>query len=253
MSKFLILGLLVLGFAAVVGGMLALMARSARQSRRKMEDLLLPIGFERCDDAADKAALAQRLRILNPRHQGKRALGTLYQRRQAGGATRLFVGDYHFGSGGGRTTGGTWLIVVLVAPGAVWPRLSVTTVPRVPALLGRLASTLDRQLAIPGLRQVRTGQAALDERFLVHAGRDGPQSQQWIQVLDRLARCGAEPSLDCGGDTLVLTSVSMQAERVRQQLDGQKLLALIHLTQPIQDVLQPGQPPDPAPSGPAAP
>ena len=42
-------------------------------------------------------------------------------------------------------------------------------------------------------------------------------------------------------------------ERVRQQLDGQKLLALIHLAQPIQEALQAGQPPDPAPSGPATP
>ncbi|MBL8338164.1 MAG: hypothetical protein JNM97_15455 [Rhodoferax sp.] len=253
MSKFLVIGLLVVGFAAVVGGMLVLMARGAAQWRRKMDDLLLPIGFEHCDDDAEKAALAQRLGIVNPRHQGKRALARLYQRRLADGATRLFVGDYHFGSAGGRTSGGTWLIVALVAPGAAWPRLSITAVPRVPALLGRLASTLDRQLAIPGLRRVQTGQAALDARLLVHAGQDGPPPAQLLKVLDRLQRCGAEPSLDCGGDTLVLTSVSMLAERVRQQLDGQKLLALIHLAQPIQEALQAGQPPDPAPSGPATP
>ena len=47
MSKFLVIGLLVVGFAAVVGGMLVLMARGAAQWRRKMDDLLLPIGFER--------------------------------------------------------------------------------------------------------------------------------------------------------------------------------------------------------------
>jgi hypothetical protein len=61
------------GFVVIVVVVLALTARSGRQWQRKLDDILLPIGFIRCATDADKAPLAQRLGIVKPRH--RRRLG----------------------------------------------------------------------------------------------------------------------------------------------------------------------------------
>ena len=230
--------LVLVGFLVIVAGMLWLTLRGAGQWRHKLDDLLLPIGFVRCDGDADKAALAPRLGILNPRHTGRRLLLHLYRRDASDGRSRLYVCDYSFASGGGRTSGGQWLVVALVAPGLSLAPMSISAIPRVPALLGRLASALDARLDIPGMRRVQTGQDALDSRFFVHLA-DPVGDTAWLPpILALLDRAGTEPSLDAGGDTLALGSVAMMADRVRQVLDGQKLQTQLHLAQRLFDALQ---------------
>lgn len=221
------------GFAVIVVLMLALVARNGRQWQRKLDDILLPIGFVRCDAKAAKTSLAQRLGIVHPRHQGKRLLLHLYQRTPPGSAYTLHVCDYHFASAGGHASGGAWLLVALVAPGLSLPRLSITGVGQGPALIGRLASALDARMAMPGMRRIETGDNALDRRFLVHAGEGDPGPAALRILLGVLARSGSDPSLDSGGDTLVLSSVAMMADRTRQVLDSQKLQAQIHLAQQL--------------------
>ena len=226
------------GFVAIVVIVLALTARSGRQWQRKLDDILLPIGFSRCDTDADKAALAPRLGIVHPRHQGKRLLLHLYQRTPPGSGYTLQVCDYHFASAGGRASGGGWVLVALVAPALALPRLSITGVGTGPAMLVRLADALDTQMDVPGMRRVRTGDDALDKRFLVHAGEDDPGPAALRALLEVLARSGSDPSLDTGGDTLVLSSVAMMADRTRQVLDSQKLQAQIHLAQQLFQALR---------------
>lgn len=228
------------GFAVIVVLTLALVARSGRQWQRTLDDILLPIGFLRCDAKTDKASLAQRLGIVNPRHQGKRLLLHLYQRTPPGNAYTLHVCDYHFASAGGRASGGAWLLVALVAPGLSLPRLSITGVGQGPALIGRLASALDARMAVPGMRRVQSGDDALDRRFLVHAGEGGPGPAALRALLEVLARSGSDPSLDTGGDILVLSSVAMMADRTRQVLDSQKLQAQIHLAQQLFEAFRRG-------------
>ena len=226
------------GFVVVVVTVLVLTARSGRQWQRKLDDILLPIGFIRCSTDAAKAALAQRLGIVNPRHQGKRLLLHLYQRTPPGGGYTLQVCDYHFASAGGRASGGGWVLVALVAPALSLPRLSITGVGTGPAMLVRLASVLDTQIEVPGMRHVQTGDDGLDRRFLVHAAEGGPGPAALHALLGVLARSGSDPSLDTGGDTLVLSSVAMMADRTRQELDSQKLQAQIHLAQQLFEALR---------------
>lgn len=79
------------------------------------------------------------------------------------------------------------------------------------------------------MHRIASGDPALDAHFVVRLGT-GVSHSTWIQpALELLARSGAEPSLDAEGDTLVLGSIALQADRVRQVLDGQKLQALMHL------------------------
>ena len=134
--------LVMAGFAVIVAVMLALTVRGGRQWRRKLDDILLPIGFTRCDAEADKTALAQRLQIVNPRHQGKRLLMHLYRRDAPDGTYALYVGDYRFASAGGRTSGGSWVITALVAPSLALPALAIHGIPQASALATRLARAL---------------------------------------------------------------------------------------------------------------
>ena len=116
--------------------------------------------------------------------------------------------------------------------------LVITGVGTGPAMLVRLASVLDTQIEVPGMRHVQTGDDGLDRRFLVHAAEGGPGPAALHALLGVLARSGSDPSLDTGGDTLVLSSVAMMADRSRQELDSQKLQAQIHLAQQLFEALR---------------
>ena len=221
--------LVMAGFAVIVAVMLALTVRGGRQWRRKLDDILLPIGFTRCDAEADKTALAQRLQIVNPRHQGKRLLMHLYRRDAPDGTYALYVGDYRFASAGGRTSGGSWVITALVAPSLALPALAIHGIPQASALATRLARALGDGLELPGLRRVRTGDAALDARFQIYLSPEPGADTALPAILDTLSGPADTPSLDARGDILVLSSVTMVADRMRQVLDSHKLQAQFHL------------------------
>jgi hypothetical protein len=221
------------GFAVIVAFMLALTVRGAGQWRRKLDDILLPIGFVRCDAASDKDVMARRLLFVNPRHQGRRLLMHLYRRDAPQDGCTLYVGDYRFASAGGRTSGGNWVIVALVAPALGMPRLCIDGIPQDSATVARLARALGERQEPPGLRRVTSGDAAMDARFQVHLGSTEESAAMLPAVLQILADALSAPSLDAQGDTLVLSSASMMADRIRQVLDTQKLHAQLHLAQQL--------------------
>jgi len=230
--------LVLAGFAVIVAVMLALTVRGAGQWRRQLDELLLPIGFTRCGADTDKAAIAQRLQVVNPRHAGKRLLMHLYRRDAPDGSHSIYVGDYRFASAGGRTSGGNWVIIALVAPMLDLPHLAIDGIPQDSALASRLARALTDALEMPGLQRVTTGDAGLDARFHAHA--DNAESSQAIlpAMLALLDAAGTAPSLDAQGDTLVLSSAAMIADRMRQLLDNQKLQAQLHLGQKLFQALR---------------
>jgi hypothetical protein len=230
--------LVLAGFATIVAVMLWLTVRGGGQWRRKLDDILLPIGFVRCDAEADKAALAQRLQIVNPRHQGKRLLMHLYRRAAPDGAYALYVADYRFASAGGRTSGGSWLITALVAPSLALPALAIHGIPQASALAARLARALGDGLELPGLRRVHTGDAALDARFQVYLAPGAGAEATLPVILATLAGAAFTPSLDARGDILVLSSAEMAADRMRQVLDSHKLQAQLHLEHQLFQKLQ---------------
>ena len=57
MSNSLLLVVVVLGFVAVAGLFVALTVRDAGGWRKKLDNILLPIGFARCEAEPDKAAM----------------------------------------------------------------------------------------------------------------------------------------------------------------------------------------------------
>ncbi|WP_291985649.1 hypothetical protein [Candidatus Accumulibacter sp. ACC007] len=86
----MIVVLTLLGFSLVAGLFIYLTVLDAGRWRKKIETALLPMGFEVCPSKEEKTALAQRLLIVNPRHQGRRLLMNLYRRLSADGSHNIF-------------------------------------------------------------------------------------------------------------------------------------------------------------------
>lgn len=229
MSNSVLVVVVVLGLAALASLFVYLAVRGAGGWRRKLDQILLPVGFERCESDADTAALAQRLRIVNPRHQDKRLVMHHYRRAAVDTGFTVHVCDYHFASASGKARGGNWLLVCLVSPALDLPRVSIDSVPPQSGLAARMLRSLADTLEMPGMLRVRAGTPDLDARFHVYAQDAGAVSTFLPIVLRALAQSDSGASLDASGDTLALCSVAMLADRMRQVLDSQKLLGLIEL------------------------
>lgn len=231
--------LVLLGFAAVAGLFVYLAVVDGRRWPRRLDAVLLPLGFSRDDTEAQAQWLAQRLRIVQPRHEGKRLLKHVYRRPGPDGRSTLFVCDYYFASAGGRARGGSWLLVCLVSSALVLPRFSIDTLPlAATGAAGRLFDAASDALPLPGLQRLSTGEDDLDQRLRVYTtpSQQGlPLSAELMRVL---AATAGGTSLDAEGDTLVLTSIAMLADRVRGTLDSQKLLAMAHLAHRLEAALR---------------
>lgn len=219
-----------LGFSLIAALVVYLAVLDGRRWRKKIETALLPMGFEVCLSKDEKEALAQRLLMVNPRHQGKRLLLHLYRRASPDGGHCLYFCDYRFASAGGRTGGAQWLLVCLISRELNLPRLCVESLPEASGIAGKLFKGLLQVFPMPGLERIKTGDAALDERLCIHA--DSGQVQQALPLLGRITaalRASGGACLDARGDCLILSSIEMGADLVRHEVDPQKLSALIHL------------------------
>jgi hypothetical protein len=231
MSNFMIVVFTLLGVSLIAGLFVYLTVLDAGRWRKKIETGLLPMGFEVCLSKEEKAALAQRLLIVNPRHQGKRLLMHLYRRASTDGSHNLYFCDYRFSSASGKARGMQLLLVCLISRELDLPRFSIDSIPETPAIIGKLFHGLSENFPMPGMERVKTGNAEHDERFRVYAAAG--QIKQVLPLLERIttalrARGGA--CLYAEGDGLILSSIEMGADLVRHELDSQKLLELIHVT-----------------------
>jgi hypothetical protein len=214
LSQTLLVVLMVLGFAVVAGAGVALTVRSGGAWQKRLEDILLPLGFVPCADAGQRAALAQHLTLLNPRHAGKRLLMHAWQRGGGGADPAVYVCDYHFASAGGRGTGGAWLVVCLVHEKLALPHVVIQALPDGSGTAARLMRSLVDAMTPPGLQRVPTVNPALDQRFRVYApaGVTPPSV-----LLDVLSKSTQGSCLDARGPLLALSSVGMMADRVRNE------------------------------------
>jgi hypothetical protein len=220
-----------LGFAVIASLFVYLTVLDAGKWREKIEAVLLPIGFTVCLSKSEKAALTQTLLIVNPRHQGKRLLMHLYHRPATDDRYDLFVCDYRFASINGGESGGKRILVCLVSRELDLPRFSIDSIPEAPAILGRLYHGLSETFPIPGMERVKFANAEHDEHFHVHAASG--QIKQVLPILERIPtalRQRACVCIDAEGDSLVLSSIEMDAALIRHEFDSQKLLYLIHVT-----------------------
>jgi nucleotide-binding universal stress UspA family protein len=86
-----VLTLIVLtGFAALAGLFLYLTVLDADRRRKRLDAILAPIGFQPLEKA-EFEPVAKRLRIVRPRHVGKRLLMRLYRRPSPAGGYQLYV------------------------------------------------------------------------------------------------------------------------------------------------------------------
>ncbi len=239
MSNALLVVLVVLGFASIAGLFVYLTVLDAGTWRRKLDDILLPIGFQRCDAAQDKAHLAHRLQIVNRRHPGKRLLMHLYRRAAAGHDATVYVCDYHFASASGRGRGGQWLLVCLVSGTLSLPAVSIERVPGESDVAGKLFRAMANTFELPGMQRMRTGTASMDARFHVYLANTNTDTSALHALLEVLAASSTDASLDTQGDIVVLSSTSMMADRVRQVLDSQKLQGQIQLASRLYEALLP--------------
>lgn len=229
MSSGLLTTMVLLGFAVVAGLFVYLTVLDAGKWRKKMDGILLPIGFEPATSDSDKALLTTALAISNPSHPGKRLLKHLYRRQSPGEEFMVFVCDVYFGSASGKARGGNWLLVCLVSQALAVPRFSIYTTPTGSGAATRLFGMLSQWVDLPGLIRITTGDPALDARFKVYVEPNRAELPISRDLLHQLGECAGGASIDAKANTLVLTSISMMADRVRQVLDPQKLQAHIQL------------------------
>lgn len=228
MSNFMIVVLTLLGFFLVAGLFIYLTVLDAGKWRKKIETALLPMGFEVCLAKDEKAALARRLLIVNPRHQGKRLLMHLYRRASPDGSHTLYLCDYRFASASGKARGVQLLLLCLISRELDLPRFTIDSVPE--GLAGKLLQNLSETFPMPGLERIKTGDAEFDKHFCVYA--DPGQVKQVLPLLERSttalqAKGGA--CLNAQGDSLILSSIEMGADLVRHVFDSQKLIQLINV------------------------
>lgn len=239
MSNALVVLLTLAGFFSVAGLFIYFAVRSAGGWRKKLDAVLLPIGFLACPGSGEKALLAQKLRIVNARHAGKRLPLTLYRRPSPQDDCDLYVCDYRFASGSGRARGAGWVLVCLVSRDLQLPRFTIESVPDDTGMAARLFNTLSDNFALPKLTQIPSEPLGLDRRFRVYVE---PGKTDAIQAFGSsfanalLGKAGV--GLDAQGDCLILSSTQMIADQVRQSLDSQKLLGLIHLASSLHQELK---------------
>lgn len=219
-----------LGFSLVASLFIYLTVLDAGKWRKKIEAALLPMGFEVCLSKDEKAALTQRLLMVNPRHQGKRLLMHLYRRASPDGSHNFYFCDYRFASASGKAQGVQLLLVCLISRELDLPRFSIVSIPETFGFAGKLYQSLSKTFPMPGLERIKTGNAEFDELFYVYV--DSGQVRLVSPLLERIttalrARGGA--CLDAQGDSLILSSIEMSADLPRHMLDSQKLIRLINV------------------------
>lgn len=218
-----------LGFALVAGLFVYLTVRDAGKWRTKMEHILLPIGFLPVPSQPEKAALGEQLAIVNPAHPGRRLVKHLYRRESADGEYRVFVCDVYFASASGKARGGNWLLVGLTSRTLHLPHFCVQTAGASGGVANRMFSALSHLLDVPGLHRLRTGDAQLDDQVHLHAEPGQTQIPVPTELLRALRDCAGGTNLYAHVDMLVLNSLGVMADRMRQALDSQKLQAQIQL------------------------
>jgi hypothetical protein len=218
-----------LGFALVAGLFVYLTVRDAGKWRAKLEHILLPIGFLPVLSKPEKAALGEQLAIVNPGHPGRRLVKHLYRRESAHGEYQVFVCDTYFASASGKARGGNWLLVGLTSNTLHLPHFCVQTAGAGGAVANRMFNALSQLFDVPGLQRLRTGDAQLDDQVQVHAEPGLAHPPLAPAMLRELRDCAGGTSLYAHADMLVLNSLGVLADRMRQVLDTQKLQAQIQL------------------------
>lgn len=218
-----------LGFALLAGLFVYLTVLDAGRWRKKMEHILLPIGFQPVTSEPEKATLGEQLAIVNPAHPGRRLVKHLYRRKSADGDFHVFVCDTYFASASGKARGGNWLLVGLTSSSLRLPRFSVQTIGAGSGAGVAMFGALSQLFDVPGLHRVQTGDPELDPqvRLYVEPGKTEPPVS--MALLRELRNCAGGTSLEASADTLVLNSIGVMADRVRQLLDPQKIQAQIQL------------------------
>ncbi len=236
MSNVMVTLIVLVGLAALAGLFLYLTVLDAGRWRKKLDAVLTPIGFLPAGES-EKNALEKRLRITHPRHDGKRLLLRLYGRPSSTGDCRIYVCDYRFSSASGKARGAAWLLVCLVSDALALPRVHVEGVPALPSWMNTLQGALADAMDIPGAKRWILGDQDFDRRYRVFHFEEGAAPALLPALSAILRETPGGVGVDMEKDTLVLTSIEILADRVRQEIDPQKLLGLIHCASRLREVL----------------
>lgn len=228
--EYLLVLLTLAGLLSLAGLFVYLAIRGGSHWRKKMDSMLLPIGFEACKDSNEVASVAQRLHMVNARHAGKRLLMNLYRGSSALGDFDTYVCDYRFSSTSGRARGGSWILVCLMSRTLNLPRFTIESIPEAGGVAGRLFNVLSDNFEVPGLIPMEPTRLGLDQRFRVYVEPGGIERvSAYRPCFSSLRNDMAGVGVYVEGDTIALSSLAMIMDQIRQDIDPQKLRGLIHL------------------------
>lgn len=236
--------LVLMGIVFVIGTGIALAFADALRWRKRIASLALSLGFEPVTDQLEKSRLSEKLRIVNQRHQGKRVMLHLFKR--SAGSYDVFLCDYRFASASGKARGGERFILALVSNGWNIPRFSIEAIPESKNALIRALNRFAQNLPIPGLERVESQDPTFNQRFRLFAQSGSglsalPGGSTGFASLSSQLLAEGSVYLDAGGDTLVLSSLEIDAERIQRKTDPQKFERLMSLADGLFSTLRPSR------------
>ncbi|MCS7067825.1 MAG: hypothetical protein NZN28_04205 [Meiothermus sp.] len=215
--------------AFAVLGLFLMIAGAARQNRR-LAEALKPLGFQ--SDNLDKALVTQKFSLVTERFADTRATVTTLFKKHTPDHT-LYICNYHPRSASGRATGSSYWLVGALDPNLDLPRFAVEPVPTQGGLLGKMLRTAYAHFSVPGLQKIPTGFPGFDQRFYVYAPPGlSASALMSANVMQHLLSSG-HVALEAKGDTLILSSLDLEAERKAKGLDPNKLIQLTALVQTL--------------------
>jgi hypothetical protein len=197
-----------LGFLFLAILFVGLAILSSQSSRRKREKVLFAHGFEACELKEEKKRFTKELSFLNSRHQGPRLLMSLYRRPLQDSKAVAYVGEYHFASAGGRTSGAEWTLVFLKAAGLNLPRVILERVPTHSATLRRLHNVLSQSFPMGNLAKLEDNDVSMSVYV--------DPSQKDLAVTKTLAQAiktAGNFDFDLFGDYIVIVKVKGPASQ----------------------------------------
>lgn len=229
MNNTVITLLVVLGFLVLTVLMFLLTVSSASRWGKRLGEMLTSLGFHASPE--DKEVLAQRLKIVNERHSGRRLVMHLYRYVSIEKDYTLYFCDYRFSSASGKARGAQQLVVCLTSKKLTLPRFTVEPIPQQTGVTGNILRAMVNAIPLPGLRRVETANPSFNQRYTLYVAEERPQTNFLPDIVINRLISKEGIYLDAKSDTLILRSLDVDY----RQLDTQKASDLIAMAKKLFD------------------
>jgi hypothetical protein len=198
-----------LGFLIIVTFGVGLTILQARKTRKKFEKFIEELGFKICEENREKLEFADKVKIVNLRHSGKRLVLNLYKRKSLESGIEFSICDYVFSSAGGRASGSKWRIVGMSSPNLNFPFLFIDNLNSAKSgALSRIAKKISVSEKVKGMDLVDTRDPVLEQKLTVFIDDKRNMSPRIEALLVLLSKSKINSNIYTKGEDLFLAEPS---------------------------------------------